>query len=561
MTSAARLKVVLCWHMHQPWYWDPETGRYELPWTYLHAIKDYVDMAAHLEAVPAARAVFNFTPTLLEQLADYEARIAASLATGSDIHDPLLDSLRATRLPVEPQTRTALIRACLRAHEQNLIQRFPAYARLAELGRRCVSTPALCGYLNEEFLADLLVWYHLAWIGETVRADLRVQRLTAKESGYSHGDRIELLTVIGELIAGVIPRYRRLVAAGQAELSVTPYAHPIAPLLIDFTTARETLPDISLPAAVSYPGGVERARWHIDKAMLVFQHVFGFRPRGCWPAEGAVSRALLSLLNEQGFIWAATGQAVMGHSVSRSGGTALFQGPYRCDGASIACFYRDDALSDRIGFTYSHWHADDAVSDLISHLHQIKRQLSEPGGAVVPIIMDGENAWDHYAHNASYFLSALYRRLSEDAELELTTFSDCLEQGIAPAGLPQLVSGSWIYGTFSTWMGDPDKNRAWDLLAEAKHAVDRVLRVSSLPEALRQQVEQQLAICEGSDWFWWFGPHHARETVLDFDRLFRHQLLRLYRLIGVSPPAHLQIPVSGGSAETQNAAVMLPART
>ena len=68
MASAARLPVVLLWHMHQPQYRDAISGQYVLPWTYLHAIKDYTDMAAHLEANPSARAVVNFSPVLIEQL-------------------------------------------------------------------------------------------------------------------------------------------------------------------------------------------------------------------------------------------------------------------------------------------------------------------------------------------------------------------------------------------------------------------------------------------------------------------------------------------------------------
>ena len=54
MSAKTKLKVVLCWHMHQPQYQDLISGEYLLPWTYLHAIKDYVDMAAHLEANPQA---------------------------------------------------------------------------------------------------------------------------------------------------------------------------------------------------------------------------------------------------------------------------------------------------------------------------------------------------------------------------------------------------------------------------------------------------------------------------------------------------------------------------
>jgi alpha-amylase/alpha-mannosidase (GH57 family) len=67
------LQLIFCWHFHQPDYRD-ESGTYILPWTYLHALKDYSDMATHLEHHPNMRAVVNFVPTLLEQLDDYGAQ-------------------------------------------------------------------------------------------------------------------------------------------------------------------------------------------------------------------------------------------------------------------------------------------------------------------------------------------------------------------------------------------------------------------------------------------------------------------------------------------------------
>ena len=68
-----------------------------LPWTYLHAIKDYTDMAAHLEANPAARAVVNFTPVLIEQLEEIARRIAAHLQHGAALPDPVLALLGPER--------------------------------------------------------------------------------------------------------------------------------------------------------------------------------------------------------------------------------------------------------------------------------------------------------------------------------------------------------------------------------------------------------------------------------------------------------------------------------
>src|SRR5438046_2964396 len=124
----ARLKVVLCWHMHQPWYRDPISGHYELPWTYLHAIKDYVDMAAHLEAVPGASSVVNFTPILLEQIVDYERQVVSFLHEGTPLRDPFLDALATARLPQSAAARLMLVKNCLRAHEERLIRRYAPYA-------------------------------------------------------------------------------------------------------------------------------------------------------------------------------------------------------------------------------------------------------------------------------------------------------------------------------------------------------------------------------------------------------------------------------------------------
>jgi len=111
------------------------------------------------------------------------------------------------------------------------------------------------------------------------------------------------------------------------------------------------------------------------------------------------------------------------------------------------------------------------------------------------------------------------------------------------------VAGSWVYGTFSTWIGDDDKNRAWDMLIEAKQAFDEAVASGLSGEALRI-AEMQLAICEGSDWFWWFGDYNPAATVQDFDRLYRLQLASLYQKIGREPPEYLTHAFSfGGSGE------------
>ncbi len=540
--TAPPLKLVLCWHMHQPQYRRLSDGQYLRPWTWLHGIKDYTDMAAHLESVPGARAVVNFSTILLEQIGDYADRLAYWQRDGQAIGDPLLDALGG-RLPASTEKKLALTETCRHANKIHMVAAFPIFAALHEKATAAVATGEPLG--DTDFY-DLLVWYHLAWTGESVRrAHPLIRELQAKGGAFSADDGRQLLILIGDLLREILPRYRRLAESGAVELSLTPHAHPILPLLIDTAVAREAMPEVALPTR-PYPGGVDRCGWHLDRALSVFERHFGYRPRGCWPSEGGVSKAVLPLLTEHGFQWTATGTNVLRNSVGRSAATAHFRawrmtaGQQRC-----ICFFRDDELSDRIGFQYSTWAAEHAVDDFIARLEAIRRNWKDPQAPVVSMIMDGENAWEHYPYNGWYFLQHLYSKLAQHPHIELTTYERMLDDGIEAEILPQLVAGSWVYGNFAVWIGDAQKNRAWDLLVEAKECADRALASKAFDPAQRETIAEQLGVCEGSDWFWWLGSENRLEDSIAFDSLLREHLEALYGLLGEPLPGNLQsiVPV------------------
>jgi alpha-amylase/alpha-mannosidase (GH57 family) len=561
MSSPARLPVVLLWHMHQPQYRDALTGQYVLPWTYLHAIKDYTDMAAHLEAQPTARAVVNFTPVLIEQLEELSQRIGAHLSDGVPLPDAVLALLSPAPVPEAPLERLELLKACLRAQRKNLIERFGPYLELATIAET-LATAERIAYASDQLIYDLAVWYHLAWLGETVRrSDARIAALTAQGRGFTAGQRRELLNLVGELVASVVPRFRRLGENGQCELSVTPYGHPIVPLLLDFQSAREAVPGMALPHHPGYPGGAERARWHVTEGLRVFTAAFGTRPVGCWPSEGAISHDTLLLLEQAGFKWVATSANVLGASLRVAGianndDPVSYNRPYALPGSKLHCYFREDTLSDRIGFNYSTWHGDDAARNFVHELAQLARNYNGASGHAVLIALDGENAWEYYPFNGYYFLQALYASLADHPLLELTTLSECVARGLEPVPLQKVVTGSWVHGTLATWMGDPAKNAAWDLLCEAKEIFDRVMAEGRFDKMQRVAVERQLALCESSDWFWWFGDYNPAEAVSQFDRLYRRQLVNLYRLLGVPVPAKLDIPISVGRGAPEAGGVM-----
>jgi alpha-amylase/alpha-mannosidase (GH57 family) len=553
-----KLYLNLYWHMHQPDYRDTLTGQYVLPWTYLHAIKDYTDMAWHLEANPQARVTFNFVPVLLDQLEDYSDQFA----TG-DIRDPLLALLAEEALDnISTEQCNLIIDSCFKSHHEKMLAPFAHYQRLHNIYKALqIEGSAAFNYLSAQYKADLLVWYHLAWTGESIRrTNTFVQKLMEKGTQFTLEDRRALFRLIGELISGLIPRYKALQDQGRIELSTTPHYHPIVPLLLDFKSTRDAMPYAPLPHSARYPGGNDRACAHIRQAQASHAVRFGKAATGMWPAEGAVSHATLTLMAQHGLKWAATGEGVLTHSLYKSFegfGLAkqdyLYQ-PYRItDGHhDILCFFRDDGLSDKIGFEYSKLYASEAVSDFIRSLEHIQSANTRTQCPVVSVILDGENAWEYYPYNAYYFLSELYAALVDHPNIEMATFSDILAMPgntVAMETLPEVAAGSWVYGSFSTWIGSAEKNRGWDLLCDAKECYDRVMQDGLLTQEEIAACERQLSICEGSDWFWWFGDYNSAMSVDSFDRLYRRNLSNLYHLLKLPVPDVLSRPISVGAGD------------
>ena len=549
-----QLDLVFLWHMHQPDYRDHGGGAGEgdimLPWVYLHAMKDYVDMAAHLERHPQIRCVVNLVPVLLDQIDDYARQFASG-----NFRDPLLRMLATPDLnAISDSERRLLLGTCFRSNHVTMLAPFPHYQRLHDLYQMLTAQGEnACRYLSGDYFSDLVTWYHLAWTGETERRrNPQIASLMSQGEGYLYDDRRQLLAGIGELISGLIPRWKALADRGQVELSSTPQTHPLAPLLLDFRVARESVPDAPLPFTAAYPGGRTRVQAHIDAAKASHARNFGAPPVGMWPAEGAVSEEFVQHLAAADCRWIASGEGVLRNSLEASGiidPHAAYH-PWRLEQApGLTLFFRDERLSDLIGFDYAKWHGRDAAQHLVQQLEAILDAATGDESPVVSIILDGENAWEHYPYNGYYFFEDLYGLLAEHPRIRSTTYAELLARPSPPPAtvLPRLTAGSWVYGTLSTWIGDDAKNRGWDLLCEAKQSCDRILGSGRLDSAQVTAVNAQLAICESSDWFWWFGDYNPSAAVASFDSLYRRNLARLYGLLQLEPPAHLDTPICAGS--------------
>lgn len=541
------LYITFLWHMHQPYYKEPERGEYLLPWTYLHAVKDYYDMAAIVDETPGARVVFNLVPSLLEQLADYAAGTAV---------DPYLVRGEMAPADMTEKDRLFIVDNFFSANRQRMIEPYRRYLELlfmAGNGSGRKQPDRLRNFMDQDIL-DLQVWFFLSWTGEAARRrHPELRELLDKGKNFSADDKALLFAKQREILGEIIPLYRRLHDEGKAELALSPYFHPILPLLCDMNSARTAMPRINLPATrFHHP---EDARSQVLSGIAYFEKVFGFTPIGIWPSEGAISDEALAIIAECGLKWAASDEGILTHSTSGglgAGREALYQAySFVSNGNELRLFFRDHALSDLIGFIYSQWEPVRAVDDFIGKLKNIR--VSAPGSKVVPIILDGENAWEYYRDNGHDFLKLLYDGITGTPGLELATFSDLLSGVKARQELNHLHPGSWINANYGVWAGHPEKNLAWDMIERAREVA---VRENPLVAALLagagktgESDETALEVCkslyaaEGSDWFWWYGDDHFSPHSDRFDLLFRSRLMNVYRLLKLYVPLELFEPI------------------
>jgi alpha-amylase/alpha-mannosidase (GH57 family) len=546
-----KINLVLLWHMHQPQYRDPETGRYVLPWTRLHALKDYWGMVKILEDFPKFHATFNVVPSLGLQLEEY--------ASGK-FNEPWFELAFKNAEQLTREDKTEILSRAFQVNHERLLSRWPRFQELFEWSRPAGGAQAIVTFTPRDW-RDLQLLSQLAWMEEEwIARDPEVNRLSARGKNFSEADKSALKAKQLEFLKLVLPIYKEAAARGQIELSTTPFYHPILPLVCDSDIARVANPGTPLPRrAYKHP---EDAREQLRRAREYHERVFGVAPAGVWPSEGSVSDQTLTIAAEEGFTWFGTDEGVLGRTLNigffrnESGVPAnserLYK-PWRINtgGQSITGFFRDHHISDLVGFVYSRMDGKAAAADLHGRLRSLGEKVPVPSNnpLTISLFLDGENAWEYYPGNGREFLREFYGRIQSDGDFRALTVSEAIE---AAGEIPQnngIFPASWISANFDVWIGNSEDVAAWELLwdaretyarAEAAHKEGRNDAPSA--EALAKAKESLLA-AEGSDWCWWYGPEHSTANDAEFDALYRKHLTGIYLALGEITPDELAKPI------------------
>jgi alpha-amylase/alpha-mannosidase (GH57 family) len=544
-----RIHLVVLWHMHQPQYRDPESGRYVLPWTRLHAVKDYWGMVQVLAEIPGFHATFNVVPSLGMQLEEY--------ASGK-FDEPWYTLAFKKTDELTREDKTEILARAFQLNHERLMSRWPRFVELYEWAQPAGGAQARMAFTPRDW-RDLQVLSQLAWMDEIWLAkDPVVSALANKGKEYTEKDKAELQAKQLEFLGMVLPAYREAAQRGQIELSTTPFYHPILPLLCDSDIARVANPSTPLPRrAYRHP---EDAREQLRRAREYHERVFGTKPVGLWPSEGSVSDQALTIAAEEGFQWFGTDEGVLGRTLNvgffrdtsgiPANGDRLYK-PWRVQiGANgITGLFRDHHLSDLIGFVYSRMDQRAAAEDLHGRLRHLGDRVQSGQPLTVCVFLDGENAWEYYAGAGRDFLREFYRRIQDDQDFRALTASEAIAAAKDVPATTGIFPASWINANFDVWIGHGEDVAAWELLWDAREAYTKAAEARTqgrngapTETALKAAFESLLA-AEGSDWCWWYGPEHSTANDAEFDALYRKHLTAVYLALGQVAPDELAKPI------------------
>jgi alpha-amylase/alpha-mannosidase (GH57 family) len=551
-TSSKPLNVIIVFHNHQPFYKDPISNTYILPWVRLHAAKDYCRMPYIVSNFPDVKISFDLSGSLIDQLRDY--------INGAKDRRQILSEKSSKELTVDEKLEIlAIPGGFFDLSWDHILKKIPIYNSLLEKRQKAYkdfgspfNKSAIAKSFSEQDYLNLQTLFNMFWMdAEYLKSDSTLSTLYNKAMNsidFTEEDKKTILNEQLNILKKVFEEYKALANKGQIDLFSTPYAHPISPLLIDF-------------------GWRDDLKLQIEKSNEVFKKVFGTTPKGIWASECAINDKTLKMLNEEGLAFTISDTENLSQlGIDTKEDPLSKYVPYNLYGVTV--FFRDKYLSDGISFRYSGKTVEESLKDVEDTLLSLQKE-NKKGNLVYTISLDGENAWEYYENDGNDFLKGLYAKLSDLQnqniirtitpseyiekfgkgesiyEHNITTLSledQDIIQVKSYSSLPSKeVAGlfgesSWVNPTLDTWIGEVQENEAWMWL---KYAREKLLANSLIDSEEKKTAFENLMKAEGSDWFWWYGSDQDSGNDPSFDRLYKLYLSNIYTSLGLDIPSYL----------------------
>jgi len=547
-----KLNIAFVWHFHQPNYQYNYDSDFLLPWTRLHASKDYLSMLKKVDKFKNIKLNFDFSPVLISALQKY-------LNGAQDIHSKLL--LKDVS-ELADEDKIFILNNYFDVNYKNMVLTRQYFAELynkrADFRELDVNT-----FSNSEY-SDIMANFTLLWIDKSFVCDYPdLDNLFKKEINYTLEDRKRIYEIQLDIIKRILVEYKKYQDDGKIEISTSPYYHPIVPLLLDFK-GKEIKNFENLPNNATF---AQDANWHVETAIKKYNEVFGKNPAGMWLSEQCVCQKTTELLSDFGIKWTILDEGILSKTIKKQfirDFEGNLENPFDLDmnyktrsKKPLNILFSDSFFANLLNFGYGNYDAKTAANDMYDKIKIIQSKLSSSpnDNHILTIALDGENCWETYQNNGDDFLCHFYGLLDEDETLNTVLVNEFIQNN-TPQMLDGVKSGSWIKRNFDLWIGEPVKNVAWLYMNSVKKDLEHYIasKKGLKDDSLRQIEEEkikaakrEILISQGSDWYWWYGEPNESKSDGVFDFLFRQHLIQVYQILGLEIPQYLTIPLANAT--------------
>ncbi len=544
MSRIKKLSIAFYWHMHQPVYQLSPDGDYLMPWVRLHSVKDYLDMVEILSKFKKIKLNFNLVPVLLDAIIDYAENGM------HDIHS------RLTVTPIETLSedeKLFIINNFFDANYRAMIYPYEEYNRLYH---KIQSNPdmGIDVFTNQEY-SDLMALFNLAWLDPVYKTKYpELKKLYKKGKNYTDEDRVKIIEIHRDIMKQIIPAYQKYLKKGMIEITTSPYYHPILPILLENKSIKKTTENAPQNLQTELDGKIQT-----EMALDRMEELFGVRPKGVWPSEHCIGQKTLEMFSKLGIEWTISDEGILANSMNTEF-IRDFKGhledpypivkTYKFGENGVNIVFRDSTIPNLISFEYPNHNPLTAANDLYDRIKIVQNKLlsSPDSNHLLTIAMDGENCWENYLEDGLSFLKAIYTLIEEDETLETVLISDYLQKEKRPKVLNKIALGSWINRNFKLWIDEPMKNLAWVYLKKVRDDFSNYVKNNPLNPHINH-ARRELFICEGSDWYWWYGEPNDSGRDNIFDYIFREHLKNIYLYLGIKTPEFLDEPLTTAFAK------------
>ncbi len=535
------LNIAFHWHFHQPQYADPEDRKNSQPWVRLHAVREYYDLGLMMQKYPKIKSTVTLSSCLIEQIIQYE----------HGFEDQFLSLIKLNPRDMAPETRSIFLTKIFDLYASESLMAKDVWSSLYKTWKGRLEKGGIekaTKLTSEQEILDIQVLHLLGWSGNSVLNSERLEATLSKDSGFRLEEKANILKLHEELIPKIIPMYKELASANQIELAISPYYHPILPLIIDNDYGK-IADRYSEESSLHFEFPADAAK-QLRDAFNLHQKVFDEEPMGMFPPEGSICFEVMELAAREGVRWLITDEQILQRSIEEGLEPDMKYSAFHVEGIenSPAVFFRCQELSETISTEYFDMPPKDAVDDFFSSLERIRASISgDHRKYIVPITLDAENRWEFFPENGIQFLNELYSRLSDTETIRTVRMKDYLDEAGDLPVINNIQPGSNIDGNFNSWIGQEQKNRAWDVLTEAREALEKASETDDIQkEPYKERCEaayRNILAAEGSDWFWWYGIRRTSPQGRLFDELYRSHITKVYSYLNLPIPDELSEPL------------------